>query len=128
MPSRVIDNENMPAPLGPYSHAVAASGELVFISGQPGIDANGDVPGQFEEQARNAFENLSRVVAAAGLEMTDVVKTTVYLADASQFSVLNLLFGEYFPTSPPTRATPIVQLPKGMAMTLEFKRDDFALG
>lgn len=118
----------MPAPLGPYSHAVAASGELVFISGQPGIDANGDVPGQFEEQARNAFENLSRVVAAAGLEMTDVVKTTVYLADASQFSVLNLLFGEYFPTSPPTRATPIVQLPKGMAMTLEFKRDDFALG
>ena len=131
MPSRVIDNENMPAPLGPYSHAVAASGELVFISGQPGIDANGDVPGQFEEQARNAFENLSRVVAAAGLEMTDVVKTTVYLADASQFSVLNLLFGEYFPTSPPTRATPIVQLPKDvgrMAMTLEFKRDDFALG
>lgn len=128
MPSRVIDNENMPAPLGPYSHAVAASGELVFISGQPGIDANGDVPGQFEEQARNAFENLSRVVAAAGLEMTDVVKTTVYLADASQFSVLNLLFGEYFPTSPPTRATPIVQLPKRMAMTLEFKRDDFALG
>lgn len=119
MPSRVIDNENMPAPLGPYSHAVAASGELVFISGQPGIDANGDVPGQFEEQARNAFENLSRVVAAAGLEMTDVVKTTVYLADASQFSVLNLLFGEYFPTSPPTRATPIVQLPKGLLISIE---------
>jgi 2-iminobutanoate/2-iminopropanoate deaminase len=119
MPSRIIDNENMPAPLGPYSQAVAASGELVFISGQPGIDAKGATPGQFEEQARNAFENLSRVVAAAGLEMTDVVKTTLYLVDASQFSVVNMLFGEYFPTSPPTRATPIVQLPKGLLISIE---------
>jgi 2-iminobutanoate/2-iminopropanoate deaminase len=119
MPSRIIDNENMPAPLGPYSQAVAASGELVFISGQPGIDAKGAAPGQFEEQARNAFENLSRVVAAAGLEMTDVVKTTLYLVDASQFSVVNMLFGEYFPTSPPTRATPIVQLPKGLLISIE---------
>jgi 2-iminobutanoate/2-iminopropanoate deaminase len=94
MPSRVIDNEKMPAPLGPYSHAVAASGELVFVSGQAGIDpTTGDVPAEFEPQARNAFENLSRVVAAVGLDMANVVKTTVYLADASQFSVLNMLFG-----------------------------------
>ena len=120
MPARVIENENMPAALGPYSHAVAASGELVFISGQAGIDAvTGDVPAQFEQQARNAFENLSRVVAAAGLKMTDVAKTTVYLADASQFGVLNTLFGEYFPTSPPTRAVPIVQLPKGLLISIE---------
>ena len=120
MPASVIKNENMPGPLGPYSHAVAASGELVFISGQPGLDpATGDVPAQFEQQARNAFENLSRVVTAAGLQMADVVKTTVYLADASQFDVLNALFGEYFPTSPPTRATPIVQLPKGLLISIE---------
>ena len=119
MPARVIENENMPAALGPYSHAVAASGELVFISGQSGMDATGDVPARFEQQARNAFENLSRVVAAAGLKMTDVAKTTVYLADASQFGVLNALFGEYFSTSPPTRATPIVQLPKGLLISIE---------
>jgi 2-iminobutanoate/2-iminopropanoate deaminase len=120
MPARVIENENMPAPLGPYSHAVAASGELVFISGQAGMDTQtGEVPAQFEQQARNAFENLSRVVAAAGLQMADVVKTTVYLADASQFGVLNSLFGQYFPISPPTRATPIVQLPKGLLISIE---------
>jgi 2-iminobutanoate/2-iminopropanoate deaminase len=120
MPSRMIDNEKMPAPLGPYSHAVAASGELVFISGQAGTEAaTGDVPAEFEPQARNAFENLSRVVAAAGLEMANVVKTTVYLADASQFSVLNTLLKEYFPTSPRTRATPIVQLPKGLLISVE---------
>ena len=120
MPARVIENDKMPAPLGPYSHAVAASGELVFISGQSGMDAaTGEVPLQFEQQARNAFDNLSTVVAAAGVKMADVVKTTVYLADASQFAVLNTLFGEYFPTSPPTRATPIVQLPKGLLISIE---------
>ena len=65
MPARVIESDQMPAPPGPYSHAVAASGELVFISGQPGVDLETrEVPAQFEGQARNAFENLSRVVAA----------------------------------------------------------------
>ena len=120
MPAHVIENDRMPTPLGPYSHAVAAHGELVFISGQAGMDpATGHVPADFQQQARNAFENLSRVVAAAGLEMADVVKTTVYLADASQFGTLNALFGEFFPMSPPTRATPIVQLPKGLLISIE---------
>ena len=120
MPARVIENESMPAPLGPYSHAVEAVGELVFISGQPGMSpTTGEVPPEFEQQARNAFQNLARVVAAAGLKMSDVVKTTVYLADASQFATLNELFGEFFPSSPPTRATPIVQLPKGLLISIE---------
>jgi 2-iminobutanoate/2-iminopropanoate deaminase len=96
MPARVI-NDKMPTPLGPYSQAVAASGELVFISGQPGIDAtSGEVPAGFEAQFRNAFQNLARVVAAAGLEMSDVVKTTIYLADASHFGTLNALFENIF--------------------------------
>jgi 2-iminobutanoate/2-iminopropanoate deaminase len=120
MPARVIQDDRMPAPLGPYSHAVAALGELVFISGQAGMDPEtGEVPAGFEQQARNAFENLSRVVAAADLQMSDVVKTTVYLADASEFGTLNKLFAEHFPSSPPTRATPIVQLPKGLLISIE---------
>lgn len=120
MPAQVIENDKMPPPLGPYSHAVAARGELVFISGQAGMDpTTGDLPADFEHQARNAFENLSKVVTAAGLGMANVVKTTIYLADASQFSTLNALFAEYFSTSPPTRATPIVQLPKGLLISIE---------
>jgi len=120
MPARVIHNDKMPATLGPYSHAVAASGELLFISGQSGMDpVTREVPSVFEGQARNAFNNLASVVTAAGLTMRDVVKTTVYLADASQFEVLNALFGEYFPSDPPTRATPIVQLPKGLLISIE---------
>jgi 2-iminobutanoate/2-iminopropanoate deaminase len=119
MGSYVIASEHMPQALGPYSQAVGASGELVFVSGQAGIDAQGGVPATFEEQARNAFENLARILAAGSLTMANVVKTTIYLADASQFSVLNSLFAEYFPTSPPTRAVPIVQLPKGLLISIE---------
>ena len=120
MTVRVIENDSMPAALGPYSHAVAASGELVFISGQAGIDPlTGNAPAAFEEQARQAFENLSKVVAAAGLTLGDVAKTTIYLADAAQFGVLNDVFKAYFPASPPTRAVPIVQLPKGLLISIE---------
>ena len=120
MPAKVIDNDKMPPSLGPYSHAVAAHGELVFISGQAGMDpTSGDVPGDFEQQARNAFENLAMVVTAAGLQMADVVKTTIYLADASRFGTLNEIFATYFSTSPPTRAVPIVQLPKGLLISIE---------
>jgi 2-iminobutanoate/2-iminopropanoate deaminase len=120
MSARAINNRRMPAALGPYSQAVAASGELVFISGQAGLEPKtGEVPGEFEPQARLAFENLSRVLSAAGLAMADVAKTTIYLADATQFPALNSLFGEYFPTNPPTRAVPIVQLPKGLLISIE---------
>jgi 2-iminobutanoate/2-iminopropanoate deaminase len=99
---------------------VAASGELVFISGQPGIELNsGQMPADFASQARNAFENVASVARAAGVTLADVVKTTVYLADASQFETLNALFGEYFPENPPTRATPVVQLPKGLRISIE---------
>jgi 2-iminobutanoate/2-iminopropanoate deaminase len=120
MPKRVLTGENMPKPLGPYAQAVAASGELIFISGQAGSDIRtGEIPTGFAAQARNAFANLSSVIAAAGLSMTDVVKTTVYLADASEFDVLNQLFGEYFPADPPTRATPVVQLRRGLLISIE---------
>jgi 2-iminobutanoate/2-iminopropanoate deaminase len=118
--SRIIQSEQLPPALGPYSHAVAAAGELIFISGQSGVDAKtGQVPASFDQQARNAFENVARVVAAAGARMADVVKTTVYLADADQFQTMNALFAEYFPNSPPTRATPIVNLPGGLLISVE---------
>jgi 2-iminobutanoate/2-iminopropanoate deaminase len=120
MPSRVIESERMPAPLGPYSQAVGASGEFVFVAGQSGIDpATGEAPAGFEAQARTAFENLARVIGAAGLNMADVVKTTIYLAESDQFPALNTLFAEFFPSAPPTRAVPVVALPKGLLISIE---------
>lgn len=120
MTVHVIEGAEMPKAFGPYSHAVAASGELVFISGQPGIDpVTGVAPPDFEQQARKAFENFLKVVAAAGLAKSDIVKTTIYLTDVDQFSILNDLFAEYFPISPPARAAPIVRLPSGLLISIE---------
>ena len=120
MDIEAVDNERMPRALGPYSHAVRA-GDLYFVSGQPGIDPEtGDVPpGGFEAEARMAFENLRRVLEAAGLGLERVVKTTVYLTAAEDFPALNALFGEFFPTSAPTRATPIVVLPRTLRISIE---------
>ena len=120
MDIEAVDNERMPKALGPYSHAVRV-GDLYFVSGQPGIDPEtGDVPpGDFELEARMAFENLRRVLEAAGLRLDRVVKTTVYLTSVEDFPALNALFAEFFPTSPPTRATPIVALPRSLRISIE---------
>src|SRR3954469_21020155 len=101
-----VQSEGMPRQLGPYSHAYRV-GNLLFIAGQAGINpATGAVAGEsFEEQARQAFDNLKVVLEAAGSGMGRVAKTTVFLADASKFAALNELFAEYFPTNPPVPST-----------------------
>jgi 2-iminobutanoate/2-iminopropanoate deaminase len=66
-----------------------------------------------------AFENLRRVVEAAGLGLERVVKTTVFLAAAEDFPAMNALFGEFFPASPPVRSTPIVGLPRQLRISIE---------
>jgi 2-iminobutanoate/2-iminopropanoate deaminase len=113
-------NERMPQPLGPYSQVVRA-GDLLFVSGQPGIDpATGSVPdGGFGAEARMAFENLGRVLDAAGSGLGRVVKTTVFLASPDDFPTMNALYGEFFPDSPPVRSTPIVGLPRGLRISIE---------
>ena len=120
MDIEAIDNERMPKALGPYSHVVRV-GDLYFVSGQPGLDPDtGDVPpGAFEAEARMAFENLRRVLEAAGLGLDRVVKTTMYLTSAEDFPAMNALFAEFFPTNAPTRATPIVSLPRSLRISIE---------
>lgn len=120
LPYGPVSGENMPKALGPYSHAVRA-GDLLFLAGQAGIDPVTGAPAGdgFEAQARQAFENLSTVLRAAGSDLKYVVKTTVFLADAAAFSTLNQLYAEYFPNNPPARSVPIVQLPRGLLISIE---------
>jgi 2-iminobutanoate/2-iminopropanoate deaminase len=115
-----ILNDAMPRAIGPYSHAVRA-GDLLFVAGQTGIDPEtGNVPdGGFDAEARMAFANLGRVLRAAGVDFDRVVKTTVFLTSADDFAAMNGLFAEFFPASPPTRATPIVALPRGLRISVE---------
>ena len=105
--------------IGPYSQAVLANGFL-FVSGQPGIDpATGEAAGPtLQAQARQAFENLRRVLEAGGSGLDRVVNTTVLVADISGFGEVNALFEEYFASSPPARMTMQIPLPKGLLFSI----------
>ncbi len=120
MKKQIITVEKGPPVLGPYSQAVAA-GPLVFCSGQIPVDAQGElVKGDIVVQTVQALENLKTVLAAAGLTLKDVVKTTVFLADLADFPEMNRVYAEFFPERPPARSTvQVAALPKGAAVEIE---------
>ena len=116
-----IVNPNVPITKGPYSQVVRLD-QLLFVAGQASTDpaTGGLVAGDFETQARQAFENLSAALRAAGSSLEHVVKTTVFLVDPANFAALNKLYAEYFPKNPPARSTPIVKLPlEQLAISIE---------
>jgi 2-iminobutanoate/2-iminopropanoate deaminase len=80
------------------------AGDYVYISGQGASRPDGNIPGKFEEQARQALENVKAVVEASGLTMEHVVYVQVYLEDVGNYQELNGVFAKYFPRSPPARA------------------------
>lgn len=111
---KIIRTEKAPAALGPYSLAVEANG-FVFCSGQLGLDpTTGDfVDGGVVEQAVQVMINLKNVLAAAGCEMKDIVKTTIFLADMADFAEVNKVYGTFFESDFPARCTVAVKtLPK----------------
>jgi len=119
MDREVVAGPGLPPQIGPYSHAVRA-GELLFVSGQPGIDPGTGEPAgpTFGEQARQAFANLDAVLRAGGSRPDLVVNTTVLVADTSSFAELNELFGAFFPEQPPARMTMQVPLPRGLLVSI----------
>jgi 2-iminobutanoate/2-iminopropanoate deaminase len=117
----IITSAKTPKAIGPYSPAVR-SGDLVFTSGQLGMDpSTGDlVPGGVAAETRQALANCANLLAAAGGAMQDVLKTTVYLRGLEDFSLMNAVYAEFFPDSPPARTT--IQagaLPKAAAVEIE---------
>ena len=101
-----ISTENAPGPIGPYSQAVK-TGNMVFCSGQIPIDpATGEfVSSDVAEQTRQVLINLSAVLKAAGTDLNNVVKTTVFLADMNDFTAMNEIYAEFFSDNKPARAT-----------------------
>ena len=110
-----------PAAIGPYSQGIVA-GNLVFISGQLPIDPEtGDfVKGGIEEKTHRVLMNIKAIVEAAGADLSQVVKTTIFLADLSHFSAVNKVYSEYFSDAFPARSTVQVSaLPKGAEIEVE---------
>ncbi len=113
---KITYTDKAPAPIGPYSQAVEAGG-IIFISGQVAIDpALGDLkPGQTPaEETKQVLENLKAIIEAAGCNMSQVVKCTIFLDDMGKFAEVNAVYSSYFPEHPPARETvAVVGLPKG---------------
>jgi 2-iminobutanoate/2-iminopropanoate deaminase len=111
-----------PKAAGPYSPALRAGG-FVFLSGQiPADPDSGDlVTGDIQTQCKQVLENLKLVLAAAGLTLDDVVKTTVFLKDMNHFAKMNETYASYFPTKPPARTTvEVARLPRDVGIEIEL--------
>lgn len=121
MSRQVIQTDQAPAAIGPYSQAIRVGG-TVYLSGQIPLDpASGElVGGDFEAQARRVFENLRAVCRATGGDFTDLVKLQIYLVDLGQFARINELMEEYFDEPYPARAAlGVASLPKGAQVEMD---------
>jgi 2-iminobutanoate/2-iminopropanoate deaminase len=112
----IINTTNAPAPIGPYSQAVAAGG-LLFVSGQiPMNPANGEiVTTGITDEAKLVMENLKGILDEAGVGFDSIVKTTIFLTDMQTFAQVNEVYGSYFTSNFPARETvEVAGLPKGV--------------
>ena len=110
MPHHIVRTAEAPAAIGPYSQAVVASvgdRRMIFCSGQIALDpATGAiVDGDVAAQTRQVLANLGAVLAASGARLSDVVKTTIFLATMDDFATVNAVYAEKFAHDPPARAT-----------------------
>ena len=117
----IVATERAPRAIGPYSQAVR-SGNFLFASGQIPIDpATGEfVAGGITEQTEQVMRNVSAILEAAGANLQQVVKTTVFLADMDDFTAMNEVYGRYFGEDPPARATvQAARLPRDARVEIE---------
>lgn len=104
MPKTIPSLSNAPAPVAPYSVVTEANG-FVFLSGQVAIDpGDGSTPADTTDQADLVLRNIGSILNDLGLDYTDVVKTTVFLADIRDYAAVNEVYGRYFGTAPPARS------------------------
>lgn len=119
---KAIKTDKAPAAIGPYSQAIDSGCGLLFVSGQLPIDpATGAFPeGGVKEQTRQSLLNASAILQAAGLGLSDVVKTTVFLADMGDFAAMNEVYASFFTEPFPARSAVAVKtLPKGALVEVE---------
>ena len=117
-----ISTEKAPAAIGPYSQAIDSGMGLVFVSGQLPIDpSTGAFPeGGVKEQTRQSLTNARAILEAAGLDLRNVVKTSVFLADMADFAAMNEVYAQFFEAPFPARSAVAVKtLPKGALVEVE---------
>ena len=116
----VINTDKAPAAIGPYSQAISING-MLFTSGQLGINpATGALPDGVEAQTEQSLKNLDAILAEAGCAKTDVVKTTVFIKNMSDFPTVNGIYERFFGDHKPARScVEVARLPKGGLVEIE---------
>ena len=118
---QALHTDKAPAAVGPYSQAIEANG-FIFASGSLPIDpaTNAFVEGGVTEQTRQSLTNVCNVLASAGVDLSHVVKTTVFLSDMENFAAMNEVYAEFFKEPYPARSAFAVKaLPKGALVEIE---------
>ena len=116
-----INTDKAPGALGPYSQAVEID-QLVYTSGQLGIDpATGELADGVEAQAKQALENVKAILAEAGLEMSSIIKTLVFIKDMNDFGKVNAIYAQYIngDVLPARSCVEVAALPKGGLVEIE---------
>lgn len=114
MSKEVIYSPDAPEPIGPYSQAIKV-GNTLYLSGQIAIQRSTGamITGNITEETQQVMKNLSSVLSAAGMDFSNIVKTTIFLKDMGSFPKVNEVYGSYFSTNPPARETvEVSRLPK----------------
>lgn len=123
MKKHIIQTEKAPAPIGPYSQAVRY-GDLLFTSGQIAIDpATGVlITGDIKEETRQVMRNLEAVLDAAGADFSQVVKTSIFVADMGDFAAINEVYGNYFDeeNAPARETVEVANLPKYVGVEISM--------
>lgn len=117
----VVSTDKAPQAIGPYSQAIKHNG-LVFISGQIPLNPEGQlVEGTIAEQTKQVLTNLQNILAAAGTDFNKVLKTTVFLKDMGDFQAMNEVYGQFFSSHKPARATvEVARLPRDVKVEIEL--------
>lgn len=117
---RIISTDKAPAAIGPYSQAMEVNG-MVYTSGViPVVPATGEIPEGTVAQAKQALENLSNLLNAAGTDMDHVIKTTVFIKNMNDFAAINEVYATYFTKDFPTRScVEVARLPKDVMLEIE---------
>lgn len=119
MTTQTIVTSKAPGAIGPYSQGVQY-GNLIFTSGQLGMDADGVFPATVVEQAKHSLNNVKAILEAAGSDMQHVLKTTVFLQDMNDFQAVNEVYAQFFTEPYPARsAVQVARLPKNGLVEIE---------
>ena len=122
MGKKIISSDAAPKAIGPYSQAVDL-GDLVFLSGQIPLDpASGQIvgAGDIVAQTERVLQNMQGVLQAAGMTLSNVVRTTVFMIDLAEFPKMNEIYAKYFPQDPPARSTvQVAALPRGSRVEID---------